>query len=121
MRREDVQSLILAARELGLSWREAGALMRDVTVEARKLKGLWRRGPTRSPLIALGVALIAFPEPIISDIVGWTLIVSGLIGSRIRPPPIYVEDVIETANVALMELRKASSIGLFNGWLLQQD
>ncbi len=106
MRREDVQSLVLAAHELGISLREACALMRDVSVEARKLKGLWRRGSTRSPLIALGVALIAFPEPIISDIVGWTLIVSGLIGSRVRPPPIYVEDVIDTANTALLELRK---------------
>lgn len=121
MRRKDVQSLILAARELELSWREAGALMRDVTVEARKLNGLWRRASPRSPLIALGVALIAFPEPMISDIVGLALIVSGLIGSKIRPPPIYVEDIIETASEALLELRKASSIGSFNGWILPQD
>lgn len=121
MNREDVQSLILAVRELGLSWREAGIHMRDVTIESRKLKGLWRRSSIRSPLIALGFALIAFPEPVVSDIVGCTLIVSGLIGSKIRPPPIYVEDVIETANEALLELRKASSIGSFNGWILPQD
>lgn len=118
MKREDVQGLILAMRELGLSWREAGTLMRDVTFESRKLKGLWRRGSIRSPLIALGVALIAFPEPVVSDIVGCTLMVSGLIVSRIRPPPIYVEDVIETATEALLELRKASSIVSFNGWIL---
>lgn len=121
MRREDLQSLILAARELGLAWRETDTLMRGTFVEARRVKGLWRRGSTRSPLIALGVALIAFPEPIVSDIVGWTLIISGLIGSRVRPPPIYVEDVVEKASDLLSELRRASSIGAFNGWPLHLD
>lgn len=121
VRRETVQSLILAAHELGQSWREAAALMRSVTFEARKLKGLWRRGSTRSPLIALGVALIAFPEPVISDIVGCTLIVSGLIWSRIRPPPIYVEDIIETANEIIQDLRKASIEEAFNWCVSPQD
>jgi hypothetical protein len=121
MERERLKSLILAARELDLAWREAGPLMRDVTVEARRVKGLWRRGATRSPLIALGVALIAFPEPFISDIVGWALIATGLVGSKIRPPPLYIEDVVEEASKALSELGRASSHGAFNGWIPPQD
>ncbi len=121
MRREELKGLILAARELGFAWRETGSLIESVTVEARRVKALWRRGTKRSFLISLGVALIAFPEPIVSDIVGWGLIASGLIGSRIRPPPLYVEDIIETANEVISELRRASSIGAFPGWVSLQD
>jgi hypothetical protein len=77
--------------------------MKDTTKEAKTTKQLWRKG--KHPiLIKLGLALIAFPDPTISDIVGVALVAAGTVQMGIRRHTIYVEDVYETFHDTLKNM-----------------
>ena len=58
-----------------------------------------------SKLIALGIALIAFPEPIISDTLGTALIAVGLLKRKMRK--ISIRDVYEEMNQAAKCINEA--------------
>jgi len=67
------------------------------------LVDFWRKGGN-STLIKLGLALIAFPEPVISDIIGASLVALGTIQEGIRRRTIYVEDVYKTFHETLKDI-----------------
>jgi hypothetical protein len=64
---------------------------------------LWRKG-NNSILIKLGLALIAFPDPTISDIIGTVLVAAGTVQMGIRRRTVYVEDVYKTFHGTLKDM-----------------
>jgi hypothetical protein len=52
-----------------------------------------------------GIALIAFPDPTISDVVGWALVVSGQYMQR--KAPVVLKDTFKEFNKVNGELKKA--------------
>jgi hypothetical protein len=89
VRPEELETIVAALRELGLSYEETVKLS-EVTKDAKTLRSLWGKpsagGRKRSGLIKLGVSLIAFPIPMIGikKSLGATLIVAGLIRERMN-------------------------------------
>jgi len=87
---KELETIVIALRELGLSYEETVRLMSEVTKDAQSLKSLWGKpsngGQKRSGLIKLGVALIAFPIPTIGvkKSLGVTLIAAGLVHEKIK-------------------------------------
>ena len=79
------------------------ASMKGVAQEARSTKKLWRSN-NRSPLIRLGVALILFPDPTISDFVGCAMVAAGLVHDNIKHSGLYLEDVYKAYPRLLKEL-----------------
>ena len=69
MRPEELETLVDALRELGLSYEETIKLMRRVTKDVKSVKSLWGKpgsgSQKGSPLVKVGVSLIAFPIPTI--------------------------------------------------------
>jgi hypothetical protein len=61
-------------------------------------------------LIKAGVALLVFPEPIVSDILGTTLIAAGAIQEGIRRNSIYIDDLPKSFKSAMRDLRKAKEL-----------
>ena len=115
MRSEELEAVVAALRELGLSREETVKLMSEVTKDAKTLKSLWGKsgagGRKRSGLIKLGVSLIAFPIPTvgIKKSLGATLIAAGLIRERMKHS--HVADVYSTfkdVNRELQRLRQKS-------------
>jgi hypothetical protein len=107
---EELKALVVALRELGLSYEETVKLMRSVTKDAKTLRSLWgkpgaakRKG---SGLIKLGVSLIAFPIPTIGikKSLGATLIAAGLL--RQRMDHLNVADVYSTFKDVNREVRR---------------
>lgn len=72
--------------------------------ETKATKKLWQE-ENNSSLIKLGLALIAFPEPAISDIVGSILLAAGAIQNGLKRRALHVEDIPRTFQNLMRELR----------------
>ena len=100
MRPEELEPIVAALRELGLSYEETVKLMSGVTKDVKNLRSLWGKpsagGQKGSRLIKLGVSLIAFPIPTIGikKSLGSILIAAGLIQERMKH--LHVADVYST-------------------------
>ena len=110
MRAEELETMVVALRELGLSYEETVRLMSEVTIDSKFLRSLWGKpnagGQKGSRLIKLGVSLIAFPIPTIGikKSLGATLIVAGLIRERMKH--LHVADVYSTFKDVNRELQR---------------
>ena len=110
MRPEELETLVIALRELGVSYDETVKLMSAVTKDAKSLRPLWGKpgaGVQKgSRLIKLGVSLIAFPIPTIGikKSLGAMLITAGLIQERMKH--LHVADVYSTFQEVNRELQK---------------
>jgi hypothetical protein len=58
-------------------------------------------------LIKIGVALILFPDPTISDIIGTAMVAAGLLHNKVKNSGLFLEDVYKTYPHLLKELRLA--------------
>lgn len=105
---EETKKIIRDIRIIGQTYREAFNAMNNVSGVIKPVKRLFNdeKSSLGSKLITAGVALIVFPEPIVSDVMGTTLIAAGTLLSKIREP--NVADIYR-------ELRKINrSLGSFN-------
>lgn len=110
LRPEELETVVVTLRELGLSYEETVKLMGEVAKEAKTLRHLWGKpsaeGRKGSRLVKIGVSLIAFPIPTIGikKSVGATLIAAGLIQERMRR--MQVADVYSTLQDVDRKLQK---------------
>ena len=110
MKPEELETIVSALRELGLSYEETAMLMKEVTKDTKSLGLLWGKpgvgAPKSSQLIKLGAALIAFPIPTIGikKSLGAILIAAGLVQERMKH--IHVADVCATFQDVCSEIRK---------------
>ena len=110
MRPQELERIVLALRELGLTYEEMVKLMSEITKDSKSLKPLWGKpgagGQKGSPLIKLGVSLIAFPIPTIGikKSLGAMLIAAGLVQERVKH--LHVADVYSTFQDVNRELQK---------------
>lgn len=98
-------------RELTLSYKEFGNALSGVAETAKPLKRLIGEPNAEarargSRLIAAGVALIAFPDPTITDVIGAALVAAGLIKNRMRQAT--VADVYKEFRKVYKEIQKAT-------------
>ncbi len=61
-------------------------------------------------LIKAGMALIVFPEPIVSDALGTTLLAAGLIQEGVRRNSIYLDDMPKSLKSAMNSLKAAKEL-----------
>lgn len=103
MNTDDLKALTQAVQELSLSSKETAGAIHDFSDELRNTKRLWKQGK-RPILIQVGIALIAFPDPTISDVVGAAFIAAGLIQLKMRNSALHMEDVYKTFPRVVKEL-----------------
>lgn len=104
MKSDDVKTMITVTDELSESYVDLIQAIKDTTREVKATKKLWRKG-NNSMLIKVGLALIAFPDPTISDIIGSALVAAGTVQAGIRRHNIYVDDIFKTFQKTLHEVR----------------
>ena len=64
----------------------------------------------RSFLIKAGLALIAFPDPTISDLVGTAMLAAGAVQMGIKRRAIYVDDLPKAFQSAMKDLKAAKDL-----------
>ena len=94
-------------REVNKDYVEVGRIfndsMKDIAKVTHSLNKLWR-SKSKSKLTKIGLALILFPDPTISDVVGTGLVAAGLVHDRIKNSGLYLEDVYKTYPRLLKQL-----------------
>jgi len=91
-------------RELGLSYEETLDAMRGVAKDSHFVGRLWKKGD-ETRLIKIGLALIAFPDPTVTDILGTALVSAGIIQAKIKRSTLHIEDVYKTFPKLIRELQ----------------
>jgi hypothetical protein len=104
---KEAEDLAEMLHELSQSRKEtvntAGSAMQGYTEELRRTQKLWKQ-KNGSWLIKAGLALVAFPDPTISDVVGAAMIAAGLVQLKMRNSRLHVEDVYKTFPRVVKEL-----------------
>lgn len=106
MKTSDLKALSEALKELNESYTDFLCSMKDTVREAKTTKKLWHDGQ-KPWLIKLGLALVLFPEPIVSDVLGTLLIAAGTVQEGIRRRTLHVEDIPKTFKAVMRELQTA--------------
>jgi len=108
MKTAEIKTLTDSVKELNESYAELMQVITDTTKEVKATKKLWRKGGN-SLLIKLGLALIAFPDPTISDIIGAALVAAGTVQMGIQRHTLYVEDIHKTFHDTLKDVLNVKS------------
>lgn len=93
-----------ALNELNDSYADFLQSLSGTVREVKVSKKLWKDG-SKPWLIKLGLALIVFPEPVLSDVLGSLLIAAGTVQEGIRRRVLHVEDIPKTFKSVMKELR----------------
>lgn len=104
MKLDEAKALIKSLNELNESYADFVQSLKGTLTEVKASKRLWKNG--ENPwLIKLGLALIVFPEPVMSDVLGCLLIAAGTIQKGIRCRTLHVEDIPKTLQSLIKELQ----------------
>lgn len=104
MKPDEAKVMAESLSELSESYVDLAHAIRGTARTAKATKQLWRNGK-RSHLIKVGLALIAFPDPTISDVVGSALVAAGVVQEGIRRRTLHVDDVYKTFQNTMKEVR----------------
>jgi hypothetical protein len=104
MKKEEMKPLVDAVNELGESYADLTQVLEGTTRVAKATKQLWRNGK-KSWLIKVGLALIAFPDPTISDVVGGLLVAAGVVQEGVKRQTLHVDDLYKTFQNTMRDLR----------------
>ena len=104
----EIKEIASSIRELSWSYKEVGNTMNGVNNDFKPLKKLIGNPDLEgkgkgSRLIAAGIACIAFPDPTISDVVGVSLIVAGMMKNKMKQPT--AADMYRNFQDVMKELR----------------
>jgi len=109
MKEEEMKNTAVLLRELDLSYEETATIMNNAMSgfagELRLAQRLFRRKDSESRLIKIGLALIAFPDPTITDVLGAAFVTAGLIQNKIKHSTLQLEDVYRTFPEVVKDLR----------------
>lgn len=95
IRTKEAQTTAKTMNELSESYTDLHATMKNTATQVGATRKLWR-SKNKSMLIKVGLALIAFPDPTISDVVGGILVAAGMVQEGIRRQSLHMEDVPKT-------------------------
>jgi hypothetical protein len=70
---------------------------------------LYKSG-NKNYLIRAGVALIVFPEPVVSDVLGTTLLAAGAIQEGIKRQSIFLDDLPKAFKSAMRDLKASKDL-----------
>jgi len=104
MKTAEAKKMVNVLNEINEDCLDLMQSMKVTIKEVKATKKLWREG-SNSILIKLGLALIVFPDPTISDVIGTFLIAAGTLQEGIRRRTLYIEDVYKTFQNAMKEIR----------------
>ena len=107
---DELKKTVDTFRQLGEDWRENMAIISDAVggnkATLQSIKRLCKKSDQGS-MVKTGLALIAFPLPIvIDDVLGWSFLAAGLIQRRIKNSALYLKDVDDTLPSIIRELQK---------------
>jgi len=110
MKTEEIKTLTASIKETSKDYVAATALVASSLAKgSRSTKKLWKSG-NKSLLIKAGLALIVFPEPIVSDMLGTALLAAGAVQEGIKRKSIYLDDLPKALRSVMEDLKSAKEL-----------
>jgi len=104
LKTDEAKALAAALNELNDSYADFLQSLSGTVREIKASKKLWKNG-SKPWLVKLGLALIIFPEPFLSDVLGSLLIAAGSVQEGVRRRALHIEDIPKTFQTVMKELR----------------
>lgn len=113
MKNKELNELTAAVKEVTKTHidasNETNQSIRSTVGSAGSVNKLSKSG-NKSILIKAGLALIVFPEPIVSDMLGTSLIAAGAIHEGIKRQSIYLDDLPKALKSAMKEIKSSKQL-----------
>ncbi len=110
MKPEEVKTLASSVKQLSKDHVETTSVVSSsIANSTDSAKKLWKTG-NKSLLVKAGIALIVFPEPIVSDVLGTTLLAAGAIQQGIKRQSIYLDDLPKAFKNVMKDLKYAKEL-----------
>lgn len=104
MKTEEFKALTASVKELSKDYANLAYSLKETAHEAKATRQLWKNG-NKPLLIKVGLALIVFPEPLVSDVLGTFLLAAGTVQEGMRRQAIYVDDLPKAFQNAMRNLK----------------
>ncbi len=109
MKVEEFKALTASIKELSRDYTYLANSVKDTTKAASATRKLWK-SQNKSVLIKVGLALVVFPEPILSDALGTALLAAGAVQEGIKRQAVYIDDLPKAFQSAMKELRDTKDL-----------
>mgnify|MGYP001590037094 CR=1 FL=1 len=109
MKVEEFKALTDSVKALSRDHVELANSIGDATRDVEVTKKLWKSG-SKPFLIKAGLALLVFPEPIVSDALGTLLLAAGAVQEGIRRQAVYVDDLPKAFQSAMRSIKNAKDM-----------
>lgn len=106
---DEFKALTSSVKELSRSSADLAQSLSGSASGAGATKKLWKSG-NKPLLIKMGLALVVFPEPIVSDALGTFLLAAGAVQEGIRRRAVYVDDLPKAFQSAMKELKASRDL-----------
>lgn len=81
------------AGELGDAHADFSKSLEEMFKEIKATEGHLLKSERKPWLVRLGLTLIAFPEPVVSDLIGTLMVAAGTVQAGLQRHALYVDDV----------------------------
>ena len=106
MKAEEFKALTASIKQMSKDHVNMASSIGTAADSASATKKLWRSG-NKSFLIKAGLALVIFPEPVVSDMLGTALLAAGAVQEGIKRQSTYLDDLPKAFKSAIKDLKTA--------------
>jgi len=104
LKTEEFKALAASIKEMSKDHVDRASSIGPAANSAGATKKLWKNG-NKSFLIKAGLALVVFPGPVVSDMLGTTLLAAGAVQEGIKRQSIYPDDLPKAFRSAMKDLK----------------
>jgi hypothetical protein len=104
MKTEEFKALTASIKETSKGHVDMARSIGTAADSVGATKKLWKSG-SKSLLIKAGLALVVFPEPVVSDMLGTALLAAGAVQEGIKRQSIYLDDLPKAFRSAMKDLK----------------
>lgn len=109
MKTEEAKSLTTSLREIARDNVDMAHSVSTAIGSTGVVKKLWK-SENKSILVKTGVALLVFPEPVVSDVLGTALLAAGAVQEGLKRKAIYLDDLPKAFRSVIGSLNSAKEL-----------
>lgn len=103
LKTDEFKAITASVKEMIQNHVEMASSIVTATNSVGATSKLWKSG-NKSFLIKAGLALVVFPEPVVSDMLGTALLAAGAVQEGIKRQSIYLDDLPKAFRSAMKDL-----------------
>jgi len=110
MKTAEFRALTTSVKEMSQHQIDAANSIQSATASGTGAAKKLRKSENKPLLVKAGLALIVFPDPTISDLVGTALLAAGAVQMGIKRQSVYIDDLPKALKSAMKDLKAAKDL-----------